>query len=143
MSNAHIILRSLSTTFKDLPTIAERIYQDTGEFVNPEQIKDALRNPYRQGTVEYTKSFDGRQMFRRLGLKGLGWICLHGETGCFFDDRDGRKEKARVVGYLNHGQHGFWYKPKTDAVRLTRPIPRSITDMGRAVEWVYFHAEWR
>lgn len=77
-------------------------------------------------------------------IQGLGWQSLRTNTGMFLDARNKtyRSQRSPVVAWLNHNQGRYSVNVVSDAFQLDRPIPRSITQLGAAVEWVYNHSVW-
>ena len=77
-------------------------------------------------------------------LKGLGWQSTRANTGMFLDDRNKtyRSQRSPVVAWLNFNQGRYSVNVVSDTFQLTRPIPRSVTDFGEVVEWVYEHSDW-
>ena len=91
-------------------------------------------------------------------LKGLGWFSHSPDSAMFFDDRmqKGRRRFKRrnrdnVIAWLNKSKYGrnigeagyYLNVVKKDVFVLTKPIPRQITQLGSAIEWVLYHSEWR
>ena len=78
-------------------------------------------------------------------LKGLGWHATRANAGIFLDDRNKtwRSKRSPVVAWLNHNRGCYSVNVVDSAFELTRPIPRTITDLGEAVDWVYQYSKWR
>ena len=78
-------------------------------------------------------------------IKGLGWQSIRDNTGIFLDDRNKtwRSKRSPVVAWLNHNRGCYSVNVVDSAFKLTRPIPRTITDLGEAVDWVYQYSKWR
>ena len=77
-------------------------------------------------------------------IKGLGWQSLRTNTGMFLDERNKtyRSQRSPVVAWLNYNLGRYSVNVVSDTFQLTRPIPRSVTDFGEAVDWVYNHSVW-
>ncbi|MDE0401492.1 MAG: hypothetical protein OXL96_27155 [Candidatus Poribacteria bacterium] len=77
-------------------------------------------------------------------IQGLGWQSTRANTGMFLDDRNKtyRSQRSPVVAWLNHNQGRYSVNIVDSAFKLTHPIPRSITELGDAVDWVYNHSVW-
>ena len=78
-------------------------------------------------------------------IHGLGWQSLRTHTGMFLDERNKtyRSQRSPVVAWLNYNRDTYSVNVVSDTFQLTRPIPRSVTDFGEAVEWVYKNSAWR
>ena len=78
-------------------------------------------------------------------IKGLGWQSLRTNTGMFLDDRNKtyRSQRSPVVAWLNYNRDVYSVNVVSNTFQLNRPIPRSVTDFGEAVEWVYKNSAWR
>ena len=83
-------------------------------------------------------------------LDGLGWYAI--AKGCmFFDDRrrkNGqfkRRQRGNAIAWLNEVKvDGFYLNiVQNDLLCLLKPIPRAVTDLGDAIDWVSYHSEWR
>ena len=83
-------------------------------------------------------------------LEGLGSYTI--AKGCmFFDDRPlqngrfKRRHKGNVIAWLNKVKgEGFYLNiVRKDLLTLLKPIPRSVTDLGDAIDWVSYHCEWK
>ena len=77
-------------------------------------------------------------------IHGLGWQSLRTNTGMFLDERNKtyRSQRSPVVAWLNYNRDVYSVNVVSDTFQLTRPIPRSVTDFGEAVDWVYNHSVW-
>ena len=75
-------------------------------------------------------------------ILGLGWSSKNDTTGMFFDDRDPTK-KGVLIAWLNRRGNTYSVNVVSNTFKLNRPIPRSITDLGEAVDWVYQYSKWR
>ena len=78
-------------------------------------------------------------------IKGLGWQSIRDNAGMFLDDRNKtwRSQRPPVVAWLNHNRGCYSVNVVDSAFKLTRPIPRTIADLGKAVDWVYQYSKWR
>ena len=78
-------------------------------------------------------------------IHGLGWQSLRTNTGMFLDERNKtyRSQRSPVVAWLNYNRDVYSVNVVSDTFQLTRPIPRSVTDFGEAVQWVYKNSAWR
>lgn len=74
----------------------------------------------------------------------LGWYARTDHTGMFLDERDKTDftRRSPVVAWLNFNQGRYSVNVVSDTFKLNRPIPRSITKLTKAVEWVYKHSIW-
>lgn len=77
--------------------------------------------------------------------QGLGWQALRKNGGMFLDDRHKtyRSQRSPVVAWLNYNHGHYAVNVVHSAFKLTRPIPAAITDLGKAVDWVYQNSVWR
>lgn len=74
-------------------------------------------------------------------IKGLGWSARTANTGMFFDDRN-PENRGVLVAWLNYDRGVYSVNIVSNTFQLTRPIPRSISELSKAVEWVYQNAAW-
>ena len=89
---------------------------------------------------------------RREKLSGLGFHDHRCDSAMFFDDRvqsNGRwkrRNRDNVIAWLNSSRftgHFDLNIVRKDLLCLLKPIPRSVSDLGDAIDWVCYHAEWR
>lgn len=77
-------------------------------------------------------------------IKGLAWQSTKANGGMFLDDRNETvNSRSPVVAWLNYNRGIYSVNVVSDTFQLNRPIPRSITELGKAVEWVYKNSVWR
>lgn len=78
-------------------------------------------------------------------IQGLGWQSIRANTGMFLDERNKTDPSRRspVVAWLNYHRGRYSVNVVDSAFKLTRPIPNAITELGKAVEWVYQNSAWR
>ena len=84
-------------------------------------------------------------------LEGLGFYGHVGDSAMFFDDRPlqngrwKRRERSNVIAWLNSSRSGHFDLNivRKDLLCLLKPIPRGVTSLGNAIDWVCYHAEWR
>ena len=78
-------------------------------------------------------------------LKGLGWHATRANAGMFLDERNKtwRSKRSPVVAWLNYNRGRYSVNVVSEIFELTRPIPASITALGKAVDWVYKNSHWR
>ena len=91
-------------------------------------------------------------------LDGLGCFSRTTDAAMFFDDRKQpghrrfkRRNRDNVVAWLNKskygrnvGEAGFYLNiVKKDLFVMTKPIPRQVTELGHAIDWVLYHSEWK
>lgn len=83
-------------------------------------------------------------------IEKLGFSAQY-DGGFFVDDRRGttrrgrRLSRQRIVAYLNKSKYnaGFYLKiNRPDIFKVQTSIPKSITDLNDAVDWVFANSRW-
>ena len=78
-----------------------------------------------------------------MKLKGLGHHCHRMDGAFFIDDRiQGLGRKAPIVAWLNCNRGRFSLNIVRHEFKSTAQIPRQITNLGDAIEFVYQNSKW-